>query len=207
MIRVLVVDDHPMMRYGLAAVIEAEADLELAGEAADGLEAIAQHRACRPDVTLMDLQMPRLDGIGATVEIIKESPAARILILTTFRGDARVRRALDAGACGYVLKSRMRKEMVEAIRAAKEGRNQIDEELASQVAQQAMSVLTPRELDVIERVARGSSNKVIGFQLGITEDTVKSYMKSVLAKLQAKDRAHAVTIAYERGILDRPQGR
>ncbi len=203
-ISVMVVDDHPMIREGVAGVIASEPGMQLACEAGDGHEAIAMYRKCRPDVTLMDLEMPNLDGLDALVAIRQEFPDARVLVLTTFRGDARAKRSLKAGAAGYMLKSRIRKELLDAIRQVHAGRKCIDPEVATEISESVNDdQLTAREVEVLQRVARGSSNKVVAHELQLTEGTIKSHMKSVLAKLGANDRTHAVMIALERGIIER----
>lgn len=201
-IRILTVDDHPLLREGIAGVLAGEPDMELIGEASNGREAIAMFRACLPDITLMDLQMPELNGVDAIAQIRKEFPAARIIVLTTYRGDVQAVRALRAGAQGYLLKSSLRKELLEAIRAVMAGRRRIPPEVAGEIAEHsADSELTAREIEILKGVAAGNSNKVIAAHLSISEETVKTHMKSVLSKLDANDRTHAVTIALKRGIL------
>jgi len=202
-IRILVVDDHPLLREGLAAVIDSETGMSIVAQAKDGLEAIARFRQHRPDVTLMDLQMPGMDGIAATAAIRADWPDARIVMLTTYRGDAQALRALKAGASGYVLKSMPHDELVKAIRSAHAGRRYIPGEIAAQLASHiGDDNLSPREIDVLRQVAAGGSNKAIAAHLCITEDTVKSHVKSIMGKLSASDRTHAVTIALKRGIID-----
>lgn len=203
-IRVMVVDDHPMIREGVAGVISTEPGMQLVAEACDGREAIAKFRQCRPDVTLMDLEMPELDGLAALTEIRGEYPDARILVLTTFRGDARALRSLKAGAVGYMLKNRIRKELVDAIRQVHAGRKCIDSEVAAQISESFNDDrLSAREVEVLQHVAHGASNKSIASKLGLSEGTIKSHMKGVLAKLGANDRTHAVMLALERGIIER----
>ncbi len=201
-IRVLTVDDHPLLREGIAAVLHGQDDMTLAGEAANGIDAVAQYRALRPDVTLMDVQMPGMGGIEAIAAIRAEFPDARIIVLTTYEGDVLASRAIRAGAAGYLLKGMLRKELLETIRAVHAGRRHIPEAIAVELAQHhADDVLTAREVDVLQRVAAGQANKIVADGLAISEETVKSHMKSIMAKLAANDRTHAVTIALRRGIL------
>lgn len=201
-IRVLTVDDHPLLREGIAAVIEGQDDMTLAGEASSGAEAIARHRDLRPDVTLMDVQMPGMNGIDAIRAIRTECPDARIIVLTTYEGDALASRAIKAGAVGYLLKGMLRKELLETIRAVHAGRRRIPTEIAIELAHQhAADMLTARETEVLQLVASGHANKAIADRLVISEETVKTHMKSIMAKLGANDRTHAVTIALRRGIL------
>lgn len=202
-IRLLVVDDHPLLREGIAGVLEGEDDLQLVAEAADGDEAVAAFRRHRPDVTLMDLQMPRRNGVDAIVAIRAEFPDARIIVLTTYAGDVQALRALQAGAQGYLLKSSLRKELVDTVRGAMAGRRRIAAEVAGEIAAHAGDTpLSAREIEILRGVAAGNSNKIVAAQLGISEETVKAHMKSILAKLGANDRTHAVTIGLRRGIFD-----
>jgi DNA-binding NarL/FixJ family response regulator len=201
-IRILTVDDHPLLREGIAAVIEGQSDMQLVGEAANGLEALQVFRDCRPDVTLMDLQMPEMDGVDAIGAIHREFPEARIVVLTTYQGDAQALRAFKAGASGYLLKSMLRRELVDTIRSVHAGRRRIPPEIATGIAEHASDdALTLREIEVLRRVADGNGNKRIAHHLGIAEETVKAHMKNILAKLGANDRTHAVTIAVRRGIF------
>lgn len=201
-IRILTVDDHPMLREGLASMIEAQPDMVLIGEAANGREAVERFRSHRPDVTLMDLQMPDMNGVEAINAIRGEFPDARIVVLTTYKGDVQALRALKAGAAGYLLKSMLRKELLETIRTVHAGKRRIPPEIAMEIAEHAADdALTDREIAVLKRVALGSANKQIAVSLGISEETVKAHMKNILAKLSANDRTHAVTIALSRGII------
>jgi DNA-binding NarL/FixJ family response regulator len=202
-IRVLAVDDHPLLRDGIAALIDCEEDMELIGEAANGREALEMFRKHQPDITLMDLQMPEMNGMDAIGAIRGEFPDARIIILTTHPGDVQVSRALKAGARGYVLKGMLRKELLETIRAVHAGQKRLSSAAAAEIAEHAIdSDLTPREIDVLRLVAAGNANKEIGARLSLTEVTVKSHVKNILAKLGANDRTHAVTIALKRGIIN-----
>jgi DNA-binding NarL/FixJ family response regulator len=202
-LRILAVDDHPLLLDGIASVIEGQPDMQLVAEAANGREAVDLCLQHRPDVTLMDIQMPVMNGIDATMAIREAWPDARIVVLTTYKGDVQARRALKAGAAGYLLKSMLRKELVDTIRHVAAGRNSIPVEVALELAgHMDDNALSPREIEVLRLVAQGSSNKRIGLTLHITEDTVKAHMKAVLAKLGASDRTHAVTLALRRGIID-----
>lgn len=199
----MTVDDHPLMREGIAALLAAHDGLELVGEAADGAAAVEAFAALRPDVVLMDLQMPELDGAGAIARIVAQAPDARVLVLTTYRGDAQARRAFAAGASGYLLKNAIRRELVEAIRQVHAGRRYLPADVAAELGQYALQdELSARELDVLRRLAQGGSNRDIGAELGLSEDTVKTHMKAILSKLQAVDRTQAVVIAIRRGIVD-----
>jgi DNA-binding NarL/FixJ family response regulator len=202
-IRILVVDDHPMLREGIAAAIARQPDMILVGEAVNGREAIDSFRTTRPDVTLMDLQMPEMNGVEAISAIRADFPVARIIVLTTYKGDVQALRALKAGASGYLLKSALRKEMMDAIRTVFAGRPSIPAEIAMQIAQHvAADALSEREVEVLQCIARGGANKEVAFRLGISEETVKVHMKHILEKLAATDRTHAVTIALGRGIIE-----
>jgi DNA-binding NarL/FixJ family response regulator len=202
-IRILTVDDHPLLREGIAAVIEGQPDMTLVAEATNGHEAIESFRKHRPDVALMDLRMPDMSGIEAIRAIRTEFPTARIVVLTTYAGDVQALDALKAGASGYLLKSMLRKDLLDTIRTVHAGKRRIPPEIASEIAEHAADdALTGREIDVLRRVGSGNSNKQIAVQLAISEGTVKAHMKSILPKLGAHDRTHAVMIAVKRGILD-----
>lgn len=202
-IRILTVDDHPLMRDGIAAVFDGRDDMVLVGQASNGREAIESFRRLRPDVTLMDLRMPDMSGIEAIAAIRAEFPNARIVVLTTYKGDAQAAAALKAGAAGYLLKSLVGKELPDTIRAVHAGKRRVPPEVAAEIAEHvADDALTVREIEVLRRVAAGKSNKLIAAELAISEGTVKTHMKSILPKLDASDRTHAVTIALKRGILD-----
>ena len=202
-IRVLTVDDHPLLREGVAAVIEGEVDMEVVAEATSGRDGLEKFRAHRPDVTLMDLRMPDMNGIEAISAIRAEFPDARIVVLTTYAGDVQALGALKAGAAGYLLKSMLRNDLLDTIRAVHAGKRRIPPEIASEIAEHAIDdTLSGREVDVLRRVGAGFSNKHIATQLSISEGTVKAHMKSIMAKLSARDRTHAVMIGVKRGILD-----
>jgi DNA-binding NarL/FixJ family response regulator len=202
-IRILIVDDHPMMREGLRSTLERERDMKVVGEASDGGDAISQFRSLRPTVALVDLQMDPIDGLQAIVEIHREFPDAPLVVLTTYPGDARVQRALLSGAMSYLLKTASSEEIVRTIRYAADGKKVVAAEIMLDVnAHQGLEGLTPRELMVLRLVAQGLTNRVIGESLRVSEDTIKTRMKSIMSKLGAKDRAHAVTIAIRRGFLD-----
>lgn len=208
LIRILTVDDHPLLRKGIAALVNAEPDLKLVAEASNGKEAIDAFRSHQPDVTLMDLQMPEVDGLEAIHRIRGEFPEARIIVLTTYTGDVQVLRALKAGARAYILKGHVHKELLDTIRAVHAGQKRIPPEIAAELADHATDdALTEREIDVVRLIATGNSNKQIADQLSIGEATVKSHVTNILSKLGANDRAHAVTIGLKRGIieLDLPQ--
>jgi len=202
-IRVLAVDDHPLLREGIAALIGSEEDMELVGEASNGREAVDLFRKYQPDITLMDMQMPEMNGIDAIGAIRGEFPDARIIVLTTHPGDSLVSRALKAGARAYLLKGMLRKELSETIRAVHAGQKRMSSEVAAEIAEHSTdNALTPREIDVLRLVAAGNANKEIGARLSLTEVTVKSHVQNILAKLGANDRTHAVTIALKREIID-----
>jgi DNA-binding NarL/FixJ family response regulator len=203
LIRILTVDDHPLLRKGIAALVNAEPDMKLVAEASNGQEATESFRVHRPDVTLMDIQMPSVNGIEAISRIQSEFPDARIIVLTTYTGDAQVLRALKAGARGYVLKGHVHRELLETIRAVHAGQKRIPPEIAAELAEHAADdELTSREIDVLRLIAAGNSNKLVADQLSIGEATVKSHVTNILSKLGANDRAHAVTIGLKRGIIE-----
>jgi DNA-binding NarL/FixJ family response regulator len=201
-IRVLAVDDHPLFRQGIAALIEEVPDMVLAAEATNGRQAIELFRQHRPDVTLMDLQMPDMTGLEAITAIRAEFPDARIIVLTTFAGDVQATRALQAGACGYLLKSTLSSELLATIRAVHRGRKALSPEISLELGEHAMQdALSPLEVRVLQLIAEGNSNKEIAAQLSLTEDGVKSQVRSILAKLGANDRAHAAVIGLKRGVI------
>jgi len=203
LIRILTADDHPLLRKGIAALVNAEPDMKLVAEATNGQEAIESFRVHRPDVTLMDIQMPSFNGIEAICHIQGEFPDARIIVLTTYTGDAQVLRALKAGARAYILKGHVHRELLETIRAVHAGQKRIPPDVAAQLAEHATDdELTSREIDVLRLIAAGNSNKLIADQLSIGEATVKSHVTNILSKLGANDRAHAVTIGLKRGIIE-----
>lgn len=203
LIRILTVDDHPLLREGIAALVNAEPDMKLVAEALNGIDAVEKFRLHRPDVTLMDIQMPELNGVEAIGRIQSEFPGARIIVLTTYSGDAQVVAALRAGARGYILKGQVHRELLETIRAVHTGQKRIPPEIAAELAQHiADDDLTSREIEVLRLIAAGNSNKLIADQLSIGEATVKSHVTNILSKLGANDRAHAVTIGLKRGIIE-----
>ena len=202
-IRILAVDDHPLIRVGIATLVAPESDMKLVGEASNGREGIAKFRECLPDVTLMDLQMPDMNGIDVMMAIRGEFPEARIIVLTTYTGDVQVFRALKSGAQAYVTKNLVHKELLQTIRAVHAGHKTLSPEVAAQVAEYVGDeALTLREIGVLRMIAAGSANKEIAAQLSISEETVKSRVKNILLKLGANDRTHAVTIGLKRGIIE-----
>jgi DNA-binding NarL/FixJ family response regulator len=202
-IRVLSVDDHALIREGVAALIANQKDMRLVGEGANGREAIEQFRSHRPDVTLMDLQMPEMNGIDALIAIRSEFPDARIIVLTTYAGDALCKRAMKAGAQAYILKGNVRKDLLDTIRAVRAGKKILHAEVAAELATHAADdALSEREIEVLSLIAAGNSNKLVADQLAISEDTVKGHVKSILSKLGVNDRTHAVTAALKRGIIE-----
>ena len=202
-IRVLCVDDHPVFRQGIAALIEGQEDMVLVGEASNGREGIQQFRTHRPDVTLMDLQMPEMNGLDAIMAIRNEFPQARIVVLTTYSGDVQVLRALKAGAHAYLLKNLCHKELLGTIRSVYAGKKALSPEASHEIASHATDdALSPAEISVLRLIAAGNANKQIASQLSITEETVKSRVKNILSKLGANDRTHAAMIGLKRGIID-----
>jgi DNA-binding NarL/FixJ family response regulator len=202
-IRILVVDDHPLMRSGIAGEINAQRDMVVVAEAEDGESAITLFRLHRPDVTLMDIKLPRMSGIESLTAIRAECRQARIIVLTSIAGDVQAMRAFKAGAVGFLLKDTLRSELVNTIRLIHSGGKKVPEEIALQMAEHiADDALSVREIESLRKVARGRSNKIIGDELGISEYTVKNHLKSILSKLNADDRTHAVTIALRRGYID-----
>lgn len=201
-ITIMTVDDHAILRDGLAAILKGQPDMRLVAEASNGAEAVAQYRIHRPQVTLMDLQMPVMSGVDAILQIRTEYAGARIIVLTTYAGDAQAVRALKAGAVGYMLKSSARKELVDTIRLVQSGKRRIPADVAEQIALHVGDEpLSDREISVLTLVACGNANKQIAWQLSISEDTVKAHMKSIFTKLEVGDRAHAVATALKRGII------
>lgn len=202
-IRILVADDHPVVREGLRGLIAVQPDIVVVAEASNGREAIQQFRIHRPDVTVMDLQMPEMNGVDAVSSIRVEFPGAKIIMLTTYAGDVQIFRALKAGAQGYLLKAVMHKELPDNIRAVYSGRKVMAPEAAAQVAEHSgEESLTPKELEVLRLIAAGNANKEIGARLSISEESVKSRVKNILDKLGARDRTHAVTVGLKRGIIE-----
>ena len=202
-IRILCVDDHALVRDGIASLLGSQEDMRVVAEAGTGLEALEEFRKHRPDITLMDLRMPDLNGIDAMIAILNNFPNARFIVLTTYSGDVEIVRALRAGAQAYLLKGHLRKELFETIRNVHDGRRRIPPEIASQIANHtADSSLSIREIDVLQLIAAGNANKLVADKLSISEDTVKGHVKSILSKLDAHDRTHAVTIAMKRGIIE-----
>jgi DNA-binding NarL/FixJ family response regulator len=202
-IRILTVDDHPLLRDGIAGLIADESDMVLVGEAANGRDAIEQFRRLHPDVTLMDLQMPEMDGLDALTAIRTEFPQARIIVLTTYTGDVHIVRALKAGAFAYLLKSLLRKELLTTIRAVHAGKKTLSPEVSFELAEHAVdAALSPVEVRVLRLIAQGNSNREIAAHLSATEEAIKSQVRSILSKLDANDRTHAVVIALKRGIIE-----
>ena len=203
MIRILSVDDHPLFRGGIAALLATQPDMKLVAEASSGREAIEQFRAHRPDITLMDLQMPEMNGLDALMAIRGEFPEARIIVLTTYKGDVQVLRAMQVGARAYLLKNLLDKELLGTIRAVHAGRKALAAEASYELAEHSTDdALTPAEVDVLRLIAGGNANKEIAAQLSVTEETVKGRVKNILAKLGANDRTHAAMIGVRRGIIE-----
>jgi DNA-binding NarL/FixJ family response regulator len=201
-IRILSVDDHPLLRSGIGTLIATQPDMQLVGEASNGREAVQLHRKLNPDVTLMDLQMPDMSGLDAISAIRSDDPTARIIVLTTYSGDALAQRALKAGAQAYVLKSLVRTEILNTIRVVHEGERRVQADVAAEIAKHtADAALTTREIEVLRLVASGHANKEISARLFINEETTKTHIKNILAKLGAKDRTHAVSLGLKRGII------
>jgi DNA-binding NarL/FixJ family response regulator len=202
-IRILAVDDHPLLRQGIAGLVAVQTDMSLVAEASNGREAIQQFRAHRPDVTLMDTQMPEMNGLDAIMAIRGEFPEARIIVLTTYTGDVQVLRALKAGARAYLLKNLLHKELLDTIRAVHSGKKAISPEVSFQLAEHATDdALTPAEVRVLRLIAGGNANKEIAAHLSISEETVKGQVRNILSKLGANDRTHAAMIGLKRGIFE-----
>jgi DNA-binding NarL/FixJ family response regulator len=202
-IRILAVDDHPLVRQGIAGLVTIQPDMTLIGEASNGRDAIQQFREHRPDITLMDLQMPEMNGIDAIISIRNEFPEARIIVLTTYVGDVQILRALKAGARAYLLKNLLHKELLDTIRAVHAGKKNLSPDASYQLAEHATDdALTPGEISVLRLIAAGNANKQIADQLSITEETVKGRVKNILSKLGANDRTHAAMIGMKRGIIE-----
>jgi DNA-binding NarL/FixJ family response regulator len=202
-IKILVVDDHPFLREGIVGAINSQSDMVLIGEASNGQEAVEKFRILRPDVTLMDLQMPTMSGTEAIIAIRAEFPGARIVVLTAYKGDVQALRAFKAGAVGYLLKNMLRKELLETIRTVDSGRRRIPPEIARELGEHVIDdELSDREIDVLKLIASGTSNKIIATQLSLAETTVKTHVQNILLKLGANDRTHAVTIALKRGYIE-----
>jgi DNA-binding NarL/FixJ family response regulator len=201
--RVLIAEDHPAMREGLRRIIERDGDMLVVASAADGLQAVQMHLQLQPDVTLMDLQMPKLDGLGAVAAIRESSPAASFVVLTSYAGDARVRHALDSGASSFLLKTTQSTVLLSALREALQGRSVVDPAIARERSSpETDEQLSTREIHVLELVAEGNSNARIGVRLSVTEHAVKARIRRILQKLAAQDRSHAVTIARRQGFID-----
>jgi DNA-binding NarL/FixJ family response regulator len=202
-IRILTVDDHPLVLEGIASVLQRQPDMELVGEASDGYQAIEAFGKLRPDVALIDLQMPGMNGIDTIIAILEKWPGARCVVLTTYAGDVQATRALKAGAKGYLLKSMLRKDLIDTIRTVHSGKSRIPAEIATELASHLTSdALSAREIEVLRMVGEGCSNKIVADHLKISEDTVKGHMRSILSKLNANDRTHAVMIAVKRGFIE-----
>jgi DNA-binding NarL/FixJ family response regulator len=202
-IRILCVDDHPLLRAGIVALVDGQPDMEVVAECSNGREAVQVHRALKPDVTVMDLQMPEMSGHDAIVAIRSEFPNARVIVLTTYTGDAQAVRAIQAGASAYLLKNEVHRDLLSTIRAVLSGKKTVSPQISFELAEHsADDALTAAEINVLRLIAAGNSNKAIADQLSITEDTVKSRVKNILSKLSANDRTHAAMIGIKRGIID-----
>ena len=202
-IRIMAVDDHPLLRQGIASLVDGQSDMKIVAEASNGREAIQQFRTHHPDVTLMDVQMPEMNGVDAMVAIRDEFPEARIIVLTTYTGDVQVLRALKAGARAYLLKNSLHKDLLDTIRAVYSGKKTMSPEVSFQLAEHATDdALTPAEIRVLHFIAAGNANKEIGAQLSISEETVKGQVRNILSKLGANDRTHAAMIGLKRGIIE-----
>ena len=202
-IRILVVDDHPVVRQGVAGLVDGQPDMSIVGQASNGREAIQQFRTHHPDLVLMDMQMPEMNGLDALMAIRDEAPDARIIVLTTYAGDAQVLRAIKAGARGYLLKSALHRELLETIRAVHAGKKTMSPEVSYELAEHATDdALTPAEVRVLRLIAEGSANKEIAEQLSVSEETVKGQVRNILSKLGAKDRTHAAMVGLKRGIME-----
>lgn len=202
-IRILIADDHPILREGMRAIIAMQPDMEIVGEASNGLEAVALYDELQPDVVLMDLRMPEMNGVDAIAKIKSKYRTACILVLTTYSGDANALTAIRQGASGFLLKSSLRRELLTAIRSVYSGKRHLDPDVAQEIALHALQeTLTPREIDILQLIAGGHSNKQIAWRLQVAEDTVKSNIKNIFGKLEVNDRTHAVTTAARRGIIE-----
>jgi DNA-binding NarL/FixJ family response regulator len=202
-IRILAVDDHPLVRQGIAGLVKIQPDMILVGEASDGREAIQQFRMHHPDITLMDLQMPEMNGLDALIAIRNESPGAKVIVLTTYAGDVQILRAIKAGAQAYLLKNSLHEELLKTVREVHAGRKALSPEVSYEIATHATDdALTPAEISVLRLIAAGNANKQIADQLSVTEETVKSRVKCILSKLGANDRTHAAIIGLKRGIIE-----
>ena len=202
-IRILIVDDHPVVRQGIAGLVDTQTDMAFVGEASNGRDAIQQFRSLRPDITLMDLQMPEMNGLDALIAIRTEFHDAKVIVLTTYAGDVQILRALKAGAQAYLLKNTLHKDLLETIRGVYAGKKTLSPEASYQIAEHATDdALTPAEVAVLKLIANGKANKQIADHLSITEETVKSRVKCILSKLGANDRTHAAMIGLKRGIIE-----